>query len=1052
MEKDSSGSFGMESQVLKIEPVEIIIKEEDDIVGFDHNTFPQDPLTSIDNQKFILNEDFNPQDDSQFTVIVDDNNKTLVECGICKRVVVKKSFKRHYMLHSGEYPYQCTMCGRKAPDRKYIARHMQSKHKVSVDLKDIIRIVTKTEKSDSRFTVIIGEDNKMFYECTICKRLFSHKPAFEKHYEWHTSYDPGALLTNDTIRCDGNDKKDNQGSDVDHVNKNFCMILKYGSKKFYKCVICNISLNTMQRFNEHFRVHSEKNCHRNNKPQHAIKKSKHKKSQVQCKICGRAILKHTFREHMLKHSKAYKTYYCTICRCKCKTESELGKHFRRDHPKQFSANGKTRMRGVQHYICKFCHIPYSHWGLFQQHVRIHSCIKKYARSSCSYVTVKKEELHVNEIDENISTTNGPKFEALFMDTEHTDHSMDRHTVRRMGLFRCKFCSFTANTRSPYRTHIKTHQTVLANTSNCINAKSLRLRGRMESTRHAVVEYEGDGCNVIEIANGAIYKCLICGKELRNQYFFDIHFAIHKEQFVYSCKNCSYRARERCYLKEHLKNRHNVEMELEEIAKDANARYVVERNGSQKLYKCLVCGDLKTKRFNFNRHYLLHTREFTYSCSSCDYKSTEKRFLKTHLRMKHDIIIDVKDILPDGEQAVDPLKVRANAGNVNSLHLEEGMEDTPHAVVEYEGDGCNVIQIDDCAIYKCFICAKELRNQYLFQLHFVIHKKEFIYSCKQCSYRAREKCYLREHLKTRHNIEVELEDIVKDTNDNEESSRTDKFPCVSCGKNFSTLNQFNKHNAIHTNNRPYECPHCTYKSKSKYVLKGHLFRRHKISLNIVDIHPAKTSSNSEDIVKKEFVNDEMDKTQQIQIPSKLFKCEICQFTCSVGITLTKHRKRVHNIENNYYTITRVGSQRRYKCIVCGECYQTRSSLEDHFVVHVEEFPYSCPICPFRSGGIVEVRKHIENCHKAYCGCGEYRTIMQGVGNRYWETDNFMRLAESVGKSIEESLGKELDPVINHKTHHCEHCPYISVTQQEFLEHGKSHVVKEELPDNCDNASV
>ncbi|KRT78167.1 zinc finger protein, partial [Oryctes borbonicus] len=468
--------------------------------------------------------------------------------------------------------------------------------------------------------------------------------------------------------------------------------------------------------------------------------------------------------------------------------------------------------------------------------------------------------------------------------------------------------------------------VYPSAGNGITARSLRLQENTKSSPHAVIEIEGDGCILTETNNGVIYKCLLCEKEVKNRYIFNLHFVVHKGEFPYSCKKCLYRTRDKSYMKQHLEARHNVEIELENIEEEnfdnnESSRYIVVRSGTRRLLKCRICGDLKSRRYHFNKHYLLHTQDALYSCNSCDYKSTEKRFLKQHLQIKHNIIVETKDILLEGEVAIDPL-------------------------------------------------------------------------------------------------------------------RTEKFPCILCGKSFNTQYQFNKHNLIHSDNRPYACPHCTYKSKSKYLLKTHLFRRHKIRLGVADIHPTKPSIEPEVIVKQEFqVSDP--NTIQTQASSKMLKCESCHFTCSVSSTLTKHRKRAHNIGGLNYTLTRIGTQRNYTCVVCGEVYHTRPTFDEHFTAHIEELPYSCPLCHFRSANSPEVRKHIEGSHKG----------------------------------IQRSLGNELVPIINQKSYKCEQCPYISVTKEEFLEHEESHLVddkstinactlespeyvtiKEELPDNYNNVSI
>ncbi|GJQ80604.1 hypothetical protein Trydic_g20007 [Trypoxylus dichotomus] len=1273
MEEDSSGLFSMDSLILKTEPTEVIIKEENDISEYDeqipvHHIF-KDPVISTNDQKSESKKDFKLPDGPEYRLIVDDKNRTRLECGICKRLLFKKSFRRHYMLHTGDYPYQCTMCDQKAPDRNSMVKHMLTTHDVVAEQKDIVRIVTQSEKNDPRCTVIIGEGNKKLYECAICKRILTVKYAFERHYLWHTgSHHQEVTSPSTVVKCDDKDRKNNLQSKANYFNKEPCKVLKYGSRKFYKCIICNTRLSTMRKFTEHFRMHSKKNSNFKNKPQPVIKQRKYEKTQVQCKICGRDIPKHTFRKHMLNHSKARKTYYCAICMCKSKTKKVLNDHFEREHQEEFAANGKkARIKQVQHYICKFCNFSYSHWSLFKQHMLVHSCIKKSKRSVCTNAMTKKDDLkeYADEVDENVSTNDGPKLEILFVDAEQNKHKSKptqgkgKKPIRKP--LNCTFCPYTCNSRTPFKNHMKTHEkdgntiaivgdpipepkeeekeplhyTIIMDgevkafhcticgkisrdrylmerhiwvhighfpmTCALCNVK-IRLKKSMKfhlkkehnlDIRHREIEKDGSlkidinlikerqkdsvesNCakvkeekletsaptaenskpvevkpsksvnavsvqsvkelptgddRYITIRNGKVMQCVICHKNWKSKSLFNSHFAIHAGILPHSCKICGHKGKSKRVIKNHMRRAHRVNVKVQDLpdmlsdleSEEENhvTNYVMEivglpyttiKGNCGLLLKCKVCSRILDNKHQFGGHFIGHKKDYPFTCDICLYRCREESYLRSHMETFHKT--------EDNANNSAKLNYAGECKGISrtKLRLIESMERTSSTIVEFEGEECEIIKVGKGkgAIYKCLICGKELLNQYLFNLHFVVHKEDFAYTCKQCSYRTREKPYLKEHLKSRHNVEVKLEsilrnpkdivgpmkyavvrngerrlykcllcgilktkryylnrhyllhtqdcvyscryceykstekrflkshlrmqhnmivdmnDIVPDGANVEDPLKVDKFPCLFCEKKFNTLNQLNTHNLIHTGDRPYACSHCTYKCKNKYLLKGHLFRRHDIYVDHKDIYPTKTSSSSENIVKNELPDNEMDISPQTETSPRLFKCERCQFTCSVCTTLTRHRKNVHNIDTVNYIVTRVRAKRQYQCIFCLKRYVSRLSFEEHFRrAHIEKLPYSCPVCHFRSAKLVEVRKHIENSHKG----------------------------------IEESLGKELVPVISSNNYKCEHCPYMSATEQELLEHRRSHevddksiingctsdspesvTVKEELPD-------
>ncbi|RXG70505.1 Transcription factor Ken 1 [Armadillidium vulgare] len=54
----------------------------------------------------------------------------------------------------------------------------------------------------------------------------------------------------------------------------------------------------------------------------------------------------------------------------------------------------------------------------------------------------------------------------------------------------------------------------------------------------------------------------------------------------------------------------------------------------------------------------------------------------------------------------------------------------------------------------------------------------------------------------------------------------KYQCHMCCKSFMTRWNLTQHIRIHTGERPYACPHCTYKAPQKKNLIYHLSAIHK----------------------------------------------------------------------------------------------------------------------------------------------------------------------------------------------------------------------------------
>ncbi|KRT83993.1 zinc finger protein, partial [Oryctes borbonicus] len=811
--------------------------------------------------------------------------------------------------------------------------------------------------------------------------------------------------------------KNNERSDPSHFGRRVCKVLSYGNRKFYRCIICNTRLNTMKRFNEHFRIHS----YLKNESHVMRKESKYKRTQVLCKICGQDIPKHTFKVHMFHHSKASKTYYCAICRWKSKTRNVLDRHFQKKHPKNLLMNEKkANIKEVQDYICKFCNVPFSHLGLFKQHMRMHSCIKKCKGPGYNNPTAEDLEEHVelkhdNQARENYSTSTQPKLEILFVDTEMKDHIKDepeKSKNDKRTRFICKFCPFTANTKTPYRTHLKIHRINGNNAKRCY--------------RIAPKEEEKESVYYTVVMDGKVkaYKCTICSKTMKERYLIRRHVWVHTGQFPMTCVLCKAKIRLKKSMKFHLKKKHNLDILIRDIENDGrlkveikdsdNAKncytvspkkeekeslhYTVVKNGDVKAYKCTICGKTTKERYLMRRHVWVHTGQFPMTCVLCKAKIRLKKSMKFHLKKEHNLDVHLRDIENDGRLKVD-IKDGNNTKNCYTVAPKEEEKESVHYTIVMDGE---------VKAYKCTICGKTRTERYLIRRHVWVHTGQFPMTCVLCKAKIRLKKSMKFHLEKEHNLDVRLRDIendgrlkvdIKEVNNKEyqrkyvENNRpkvkvekldtstvtaeclspievkpsesndltstvkkkklpshtgklpysceicghkggtkkiiknhmrrvhkvnvstldipdtvseleseeddlvdsmaeSEKFSCVLCRKNFKTHYQLDKHKLIHSDDRPYDCPHCTFKSKNKCVLKAHLFRTHKIRFSVTDIPPRKTSVESDVIVKEEFQVTDAN-TIQPQTSSKVLQCESCNFTRCGSLTLTRHRKKAHN---------------------------------------------------------------------------------------------------------------------------------------------------------------
>ncbi|KAF7237350.1 Zinc finger and SCAN domain-containing protein 30 [Varanus komodoensis] len=118
-----------------------------------------------------------------------------------------------------------------------------------------------------------------------------------------------------------------------------------------------------------------------------------------------------------------------------------------------------------------------------------------------------------------------------------------------------------------------------------------------------------------------------------------------------------------------------------------------------------------------------------------------------------------------------------------------------------------------------------------------------------------------------------------------------YECSHCSKCFSKRKHLMNHQELHTGEKRQECPEC-----------GKLFTFRKGLMRHLGIHTA---------VK----------------PEKCFQCGKC-FSRSEKLKI--HQRNHHG-------------EKPYKCSQCGKCFSRSDNLKSHQRIHTGEKPYECPVC-------------------------------------------------------------------------------------------------------------
>ena len=132
----------------------------------------------------------------------------------------------------------------------------------------------------------------------------------------------------------------------------------------------------------------------------------------------------------------------------------------------------------------------------------------------------------------------------------------------------------------------------------------------------------------------------------------------------------------------------------------------------KSFTCSTCGKQFHTNWQFGRHILIHTGQKPYSCSYCDYASTQKGNLNTHIVKYHNKTVFNK------------------FWSIKYLFLQ------------YYKLGSKS--------FACSTCGKQFQTKKDIGRHILIHTGQKPFSCSYCDYASTQKGNLNTHIFRYHN--------------------------------------------------------------------------------------------------------------------------------------------------------------------------------------------------------------------------------------------------------------------------------------------------------------
>ncbi|KAI5707150.1 hypothetical protein M8J75_015002 [Diaphorina citri] len=301
----------------------------------------------------------------------------------------------------------------------------------------------------------------------------------------------------------------------------------------------------------------------------------------------------------------------------------------------------------------------------------------------------------------------------------------------------------------------------------------------------------------------------------------------------------------------------------------------------KAFQCQLCFKNFTQQGSLQRHMAIHNNERPYTCEICHKSFRQKSHLTNHAKSHVD-------------QRMYKCNLCTKSFN-RSDHCKRHM----------------LTHSTNRPIYTCFFCNKEFKEKYLMKTHIKkklcfheatrtrrrrdsnepprerIKREKFLFQC--------EHCYKNFHRSTKEFSNKYLEKYCKNCCPVSESEKFTFFEeevyiCSVCnGPPFTKLKTYNRHMALHSQDRKFECEICHLRFQKKYLLRYHL----NVHNNVKD-----------------------------------YQCQLCGLQFETMIKLRDHY--CHHVEHAEYLAT---IMKIYQCHHCSKLFVRRTNCVKHVRSHM-----------------------------------------------------------------------------------------------------------------------